>query len=143
MEKHYPLLRFEGALTTDMRVVEWFGWQSEGLSRLAADWFKVMREAGPNVLEVLHDGCPVACVEDAPFAYVNAFKAHVNVGFFHGASFPDPAHLLLGQGKYMRHARIEPGKEFNAKPLEALIRIAYKDINERLKWHAKLKGSGT
>jgi hypothetical protein len=120
---------------------EWFGWQSEGLSHIALHWFQVMREAGPDVLEVLHDGCPVVCAGDAPFAYVNAFKAHVNVGFFHGACFADPAHLLLGHGKYMRHVRIEPGKELNAKPLEAMVRIAYKDIKARLKWHAKVKGS--
>jgi hypothetical protein len=30
--------------------------------------------------------CPVACLGDAPFGYVNVFTSHVNVGFFQGAA---------------------------------------------------------
>jgi len=41
----------------------------------------------------LHDGYPVACVDDAPFGYVNVFKAHINVGFFFGAQLEDPTGL--------------------------------------------------
>jgi hypothetical protein len=51
---------------------------------------------------------PTACVEDAPFAYVSAFRDHVNVGFFHGTALPDPAGLLQGTGKYMRHVKVKP-----------------------------------
>ena len=57
----------------------------------------------------MHDGLATACVGDAPFGYVGVFRAHVNVGFFHGASLPDPATLLVGAGKNMRHVRLEPG----------------------------------
>ena len=28
----------------------------------------------------MHDGCPVACLDKYPFAYVNVFTSHVNVG---------------------------------------------------------------
>src|SRR5437763_10647989 len=52
-----------------------------------------MRKCGDEVRELLHDGCPVACLGDAPFGYVNVFASHVNVGFFHGAALPDPAAL--------------------------------------------------
>jgi hypothetical protein len=41
-----------------------------------------MRGCGDDVRELLHDGHPTACVGDAAFAYVNAFTAHVDVGFF-------------------------------------------------------------
>ena len=40
-----------------------------------------MAECGDEVRELLHDGCPVACLGDAPFGYVNVFTSHVNVGF--------------------------------------------------------------
>lgn len=73
------------------------------------------------------------CVEDAPFAYVNAFTAHVNVGFFHGASLSDPAGLLEGSGKTMRHVKLKPGSAIDGAPLEALIAAAYLDIAVRLR----------
>jgi hypothetical protein len=91
-----------------------------------------MQRCGPDVRELLHDGFPTACVEDAPFAYVGVFKDHVNVGFFHGASLPDPAGLLEGTGKYMRHVKVKPGRAFDTPALEALITAAYRDIVTRL-----------
>ncbi len=100
---------------------------------MARTWFKQMRRCGPDVRELMHDGCPTVCVEDAPFAYVNAFTAHVNVGFFHGASLPDPAGLLEGTGKYMRHVKIRPDLRLDRASLEALIAAAYRDIVARLK----------
>jgi hypothetical protein len=84
------------------------------------------------VREVLHDGCPVACLGDAPFAYVGAFKAHANVGFYFGALLPDPAGLLEGEGKRMRHVKLRPGVALDEKALEALIAAAYRDIRKRL-----------
>jgi hypothetical protein len=91
-----------------------------------------MRGCGADVRELLHDGCPVACVGDAPFAYVNAFKAHANVGFFYGAMLADPAGLLEGAGRRMRHAKLRPGKELDDKALGDLIPAAYDDIRRRL-----------
>jgi hypothetical protein len=32
----------------------------------------------------------------------------VNVGFFHGATLPDPARLLQGTGKFKRHVKLRP-----------------------------------
>jgi hypothetical protein len=92
-----------------------------------------MRECGTDVRELMHDGCPTVCVTDAPFAYVGAFRAHVNVGFFHGAALPDPAGLLEGTGKYMRHVKVKPGRVLDGLSLEALITAAYRDVVARLK----------
>jgi hypothetical protein len=84
------------------------------------------------VRELLHDGHPTACVADAAFAYVNAFKAHVNVGFFRGAELADPRGLLEGTGKYMRHVKLRPGGGVDAAALVELIECAYRDIKRRL-----------
>ena len=54
--------------------------------------------------ELMHDGCPTACIDDGAFAYVNAFKDHANVGFFFGALLKDPARLLDGQTRAPREA---------------------------------------
>ena len=91
-----------------------------------------MRACGDDVREILHDGFPTACAGDAAFGYVAAFTAHVNVGFFHGAALADPARLLQGTGKRMRHVKLhgEPGVDEAA--LDALIAAAYRDVRSRL-----------
>jgi hypothetical protein len=91
-----------------------------------------MRECGDEVRELLHDGCPVACLGDAPFAYVNAFTSHVNVGFFHGAALHDPDGLLQGTGKSMRHIKLRPGTPVDDNAIRRLIEAAYADIRARV-----------
>ena len=102
------------------------------LGAIARRWFEVMRDRGDDVREVLHDGHPTACVADAAFAYVNAFAAHVNVGFFHGAALADPERLLVGTGKYMRHVKLGPGRDVDTTALVELIDAAYTDAKRRL-----------
>jgi hypothetical protein len=80
----------------------------------------------------MHDGCPVACVEDAPFGYVNVFSSHVNVGFFLGAELDDPAGLLEGTGRRMRHVKVRPGSDLDDTALNALIQAAYEEARWRL-----------
>ena len=103
------------------------------LGVIAQDWFEVMRACGDDVRELLHDGHPTACVADAAFGYVNAFKAHVNIGFFRGAEIADPEGLLEGTGKFMRHVKLRPECDVNATALMRLIQTAYTDMKERVK----------
>ncbi len=128
-----PLLRFDGAVKRDPAIEVWMHEHSGELGAIARYWFEVMRSCGDDVREVLHDGHPTACVADAAFGYVNAFKAHVNVGFFRGAELADPQGLLEGTGKFMRHVKLRPERRVNATALRKLIEIAYTDINARLK----------
>jgi hypothetical protein len=67
-------------------------------------------------------------VGDAAFAYVNTFNAHVNVGFFRGAEIADPAGLLEGTGRFMRHVKLGPGRQVGAAALMRLIETAYFDM---------------
>ena len=126
------LLRFPGGLARDPAVDAWFESRRPQLGAIAQAWFLRMRACGSDVRELLHDGHPTACVADAAFAYTNAFADHVNVGFFRGAALPDPAGLLEGDGKYMRHVKLRPGAALDAASLEALISAAYLDIKARL-----------
>jgi hypothetical protein len=126
------LLRFTGAVRRDPRIEAWFSDFPDPLRLMTRAWFERMRGCGEDVRELLHDGCPVACVGDAPFAYVNAFKAHASVGFFQGASLHDPARLLEGTGKRMRHVKLRPGKELDADALRVLIEAAYRDMRRRV-----------
>ena len=126
------LFRFPTAVPHDPAVGAWMDAQNDELAAIARHWFGVMRACGKDVRELLHDGHPTACVAETAFAYVNAFKAHVNVGFFRGAELADPGGQLEGSGKYMRHVKLRPGCQVDAQALARLIQRAYDDMQARL-----------
>ena len=126
------LLRLNGALERDPSIDVWMKEHGGELGAIAREWFEAMRRCGDEVRELLHDGCPVACFGDVPFGYVNVFTSHVNVGFFQGASLRDPARLLQGAGKRMRHVRLKPGTTKNTEALTRLIDAAYSDMKARV-----------
>lgn len=126
------VLRFDGAVRRDPAVEGWFDARADALGAIARVWFAAMRDCGDDVRELLHDGHPTACIGEAGFGYVNAFAAHVNVGFFRGAELPDPAGLLEGTGKYMRHVKLRPGQAVDEAALRALIREAHADMRRRV-----------
>jgi len=126
------LLRFNGAVERDPAIDRWMKGHAGEMGAMAREWFEVMRKCGDEVRELLHDGCPVVCLGEAPFGYVNVFTSHVNVGFFHGAALADPAHLLQGAGKFMRHVKLRPGTTTDATALRRLIDAAYADIKARV-----------
>jgi hypothetical protein len=126
------LLRFNGTVERDPEIEAWMEEHAGELGSVAKQWFEVMRLCGDEVRELMHDGCPVACLGDAPFGYVNVFASHVNVGFFHGAALPDPARLLQGAGKFMRHVKLRPETATNGAALRRLIDVAYSDIKSRV-----------
>ena len=127
------LFRFPNSVRRDPAIEVWMRDHSGPLGAIAQRWFEVMRDCGDDVGELLHDGHPTACVGDAAFGYVNAFTAHVNVGFFRGAEIADPARLLEGTGKFMRHVKLRPDGDVDAVALTKLIATAYQDMRERLK----------
>jgi hypothetical protein len=126
------LLRLNGSAVHEPAIDAWLNARADELGSIAREWFEAMRKCGDEVRELLHDGCPVACLGDVPFGYVNVFTSHVNVGFFQGAALPDPAHLLQGAGKFMRHVKLRPGTAIDAAALSKLIETAYADIKTRV-----------
>ena len=127
------IFRFPSAVTHDPAIDAWLKAQRDDLRPLAEAWFACMRQRGGDVRELMHDGCPTACVGEAAFGYVSAFKDHVNVGFFFGAMLKDPARLLEGTGKRGRHVKLRPGCEVNSVALAQLVDAAYADIKARLR----------
>lgn len=125
-------MRFSNAMPHSIEIDEWLSGEPNELYSLARQWFSQMRNCGSDIRELIHDGCPVACVDDAAFAYVNVFKAHINIGFFLGATLNDPAGLLEGIGKRMRHVKVRPSKDLDTAALSALIEGAYIDMKSRL-----------
>ena len=126
------LFHLNGTVERDPAIDVWMKDHAGELGAIAQEWFEVMRKCGDEVREVLHDGCPTACLGDAAFGYVNVFTSHVNVGFFQGACLPDPARLLEGTGKFMRHVKLKPGMATSAAGLKVLIEAAYSDTKARI-----------
>jgi hypothetical protein len=127
------VLRFPSAVKHDRSIDAWLRTQRADLRPFVEIWFARMRACGNDVRELMHDGCPTACVDDAAFGYVNAFRDHVNVGFFFGAMLKDPARLLEGTGKRGRHVKLRPGRGIDAAALHDLVEAAYVDINARIR----------
>jgi hypothetical protein len=127
------MLTFSGSQENDPRIMEWRADHQGVLGKIAADWFRVIRTIGPDVTELLHDGLLTVCVDDFPFAYVGAHKAHVSVGFFYGVDLIDPTNLLQGAGKRMRHVKLRGGDNLDTDALTALIEASYLDITRRIK----------
>ena len=126
------LFRLSGGVERDPAIDRWMKQHAGELGAIAHEWFEAIRKCGDEVRELLHDGCPTACLGDAAFAYVNVFTSHVNVGFFQGAALPDPSGLLQGSGKFMRHVKLRPGTATNTAALSRLIDAAYSDIKARV-----------
>ena len=126
------IFRLPGGVRRGPVIDSWLDEREPELGAIAGQWFERMRQCGDDVRELMHDGCPVACVGDAAFAYVNVFKAHVNVGFFFGAELDDPTGMLKGTGVRMRHVKVRPDAGVDAEALGKLIDLAYADVRWRL-----------
>lgn len=126
------LLLFTGKDLQDIHWNDWLAEKPEELHSITTFWFDVIKNCGPDVEDIFHDNYPIGCVESAPFAYINAFKAHVNLGFFYGVDLPDPEGLLEGTGKRMRHIKLRPGAKLNTEAIRNLVVHAYADIKQRL-----------
>ncbi|HZU82578.1 MAG TPA: DUF1801 domain-containing protein [Polyangiaceae bacterium] len=127
------VLRFPTAVRHEPAIDAWLRAQRDDLRPLVETWFRRMRQCGGDVRELMHDGCPTACVGDAAFGYVNAFKEHVDVGFFFGALLKDPARMLEGTGKRGRHVKLRPGRAVDSAALAQLVDAAYVDIRARIR----------
>jgi hypothetical protein len=126
------MMTFPSAVKHDLAIDAWLRAQRDDLRPFVETWFAHMRCCGADVRELMHDGMPTACVDDAAFGYVNAFRDHVNVGFFFGAFLKDPSRLLEGTGKRMRHVKLWPDEQLDVAALGQLIDLAYADVRRRL-----------
>jgi hypothetical protein len=60
------------------------------------------------------------------------YLLRVAIGFFHGAALPDPARLLQGEGRFMRHVKLRSGPFADGLALRELIDKAYWHIKSRV-----------
>jgi hypothetical protein len=97
------------------------GWQRETATRLRAR----VHEADPDIAEAWKWGTPVFS-HGGDVCAIGAFKDHLKVNFFKGASLPDPAGLFNAglEAKTSRAIDLRPGDELDEAAFRALVRSA-------------------
>ncbi len=61
------------------------------------------------------------------YAYIAVQGSYVNLGFYHGAALRDPAGLLEGTGKRLRHVKLRSVSASRSPAVKALLRRAIED----------------
>lgn len=123
----------------------------EYLTNLPADVQAITRELVaiarknmPAAHELIYHNAVGYSVTASPFDRICYIapqkKGYVNFGFFFGAHLDDPEHLLVGEGKRMRHVKIRSLDEAKNPALEKLIVATWKEAPESMaKIHARGK----
>ena len=61
------------------------------------------------------------------FGYLCPMEKYVRLGFYYGDALPDPAGLLVGEGKRLRHVKIHTLAEAERPEIRALIVAAVQE----------------
>ena len=122
----------------------------EYLSNLSPDLQAITRElctvarknmSGANEF-IYHDAVGYS-LSKSPFdriCYIAPQKGYVNFGFFFGADLPNPKHLLVGEGKRLRHVKIRSVEDAKNPALGKLVAATWREAPESIaKIHAKRK----
>jgi len=65
------------------------------------------------------------------YAYIMPMRGYINLGFYQGAVLADPAKLLEGTGRGLRHVKIRTLAEANRRPVRALVAAALRRRRNR------------
>ena len=113
-----PSARTQG-MTVEAYVAGFKDWRGETLAAL----HQLIREAAPDATSSIKWGQPVYELY-GPFAYIKAFKSHVNFGFWRGAELLDPKGFFKGTGSRMRHVELRSLTDIDAPVLQSMVRTA-------------------
>jgi hypothetical protein len=98
---------------------------SPQVRQLAEQLRELIREVVPDVEETGYPGWKLIGYRHGRYFGFIAPKAdHIQLGFEHGATLPDPAGLLEGAGKQVRYVALRPEKALQIEPLKELIQTA-------------------
>ena len=98
------------------------------MQKIAKEARAIIRKLHADTTEVVRLGDRAATYGLGPkkmsegYAYISPQSGHVNLGFFYGASLPDPDGLLEGTGKNMRHVKLRSSAD--VKKARGLVEAA-------------------
>src|SRR5436309_1567513 len=100
------------ARVLDPRLLDYLAAYDPHVSSLALALREIVLEEAPEAIESVAKGYAVAIsfsftgkpMKDG-FYHIVTYSRYVNLGFNRGAQLPDPARILTGTGKSIRHVR--------------------------------------
>ena len=119
----------------DRRLLSYLASYDPSVSSLALALREVVLEEAPDAIESIANGYAVAIgfsftgkpMKDG-FCHVVTYSSHVNLGFNRGALLPDPAGVLAGTGKSIRHISIRNHDELGRPVIRRLLQAAIEQV---------------
>lgn len=99
---------------------------------------EIVVEVDPDTVEVVRLGDRAATYGVGPkkmsegYAYILPHKNWVNLGFYMGATLPDPAGIMEGTGKKLRHVKVRSVEEAGQPEIRVLIGEALAERRQAL-----------
>jgi hypothetical protein len=100
------------------------------LGRLATELRLLMKKTVPGIKETVNPWKIPTFESNGPMCFFSIGKKHVTFGFLRGTSLPDPAKLLEGTGKNLRHVKLRTVEDLRKPALKKLIQSAAK-LNQK------------
>ena len=126
-------IRYSGAVRRDPAIDAYARSVDAPLAVTISRLVSLVRSSVPGHDEVLFRGAPSFCIQGEPFCYLVGYPKHLKLGFCDGTALSDPAGLLRGKGKSMRHVRLAPGEPFPAAALVDLVGQSARRVRARQK----------
>jgi hypothetical protein len=98
--------------------------ENPALRKVVAGLKKLVKETAPRTRETVNAWGVPTFVANGPFALYMVSKKHVSFGFHFATSLPDPAGLLEGTGRNMRHVKLRSMDDLKKDGLRELIAAA-------------------
>lgn len=99
---------------------------------------EVIVDVDPNAVEVVRLGDRAATYGVGPrkmkegYAYIMPHENWVNLGFYQGATLADPAGIMEGTGKKLRHVKVRSVEEASRPEIRSLIEEALAERRQAL-----------
>jgi len=99
---------------------------------------EIIVDVDPDFVEVVRLGARAATFGVGPkkmsegYAYIFPHANWVNLGFYKGATLPDPKGLMEGTGAKMRHVKVRSTKDAEQAAIKRLIAEALSERKQAL-----------
>jgi len=94
------------------------------LGEVAQGLRRLMKKTVPGTKESVNPWKLPTFESNGPMCYFSVGKDHVTFGLLRGTSLPDPAKLLEGTGKSLRHVKLRCVDDLRKPALKKLIQAA-------------------
>ena len=101
---------------------DWRTDQSAKNQQLIGALQQLIEEVAPHLATTVKWGQGCFADGDVHRIYLHAADDHVQLGFYEGSSLADPAGLLEGSGKYVRHVKVRETTDVDPESFASLIR---------------------